>query len=91
MAFKEIVVPASPCPYCGVVMDAATHTDGDKAPEAGDLCFCIACGNWQQFDQDLRRIPASQEQLDYAAKDERTRAIKLAWFLDTVKERILPA
>jgi hypothetical protein len=79
------IIP-SPCPSCGVVLDAATHTDEDKNPKPGDLCLCINCGNWQQFDKDLRRIPASQELLDYAAKDQRTQAIKLAWFLAKLAE-----
>lgn len=50
--------PASNCPACNTVLDAATGiaAAGHK-PEHGDVSFCIACGELLQFDADLRAVP----------------------------------
>jgi hypothetical protein len=57
-------VPASACPICGYVMDAATAADDSgRAPSAGDFSFCIGCAAALRFDDDLRLVPIVPDDL----------------------------
>lgn len=63
MTLNSNEVPASACPACGTVQDAATHKDNEAvAPTEGDFSVCFDCGAICTFGPDL--------QLQYAAETD---------------------
>ena len=66
-------VPASACPECGYVMDAASVADGaPRRPEPGDVTLCIKCAAVAVFDDALHlRKPARSEWRKYSPEIRR--------------------
>jgi hypothetical protein len=61
---------ASPCPFCGKVMDCASNIEGKGAPEPGDVSLCIYCGGVMIFDRELvGRKPTDPELFALALSD----------------------
>lgn len=47
-------LPATPCPWCGYVLDAASYAGGgDVDPVPGDLSVCMSCASVLRFGPDL--------------------------------------
>lgn len=63
-------VPPSPCPHCGVVLDACNSADGGK-PEPGCHTICISCLNVSVFDDELRMAKVTQEEIDAMPAEHR--------------------
>jgi hypothetical protein len=61
-------VPASLCPACSAVLDAAS---GDGIVRPGDLSVCFTCGEILVFDRDLKIAAADMSVL---AQDPELRA-----------------
>lgn len=70
------------CPYCGKLNTHHTNTDGDKAPEDGDIAVCIDCGGAGIFDMHERclRLPTEIEVGEMRESPEVRRVIA-AWLL----------
>lgn len=49
---ETVLVPASPCPGCGELCDAATNFEF-KRPSPGDWSICAYCGHARIFSSDL--------------------------------------
>ena len=64
-------IDPSPCPKCGVQHDAATASDGSGiGPVKGDLSICVDCGSINVFDDDLKLVTITEEQLSEGYDDE---------------------
>lgn len=72
------LLPKSPCPNCGEVLDAATHPTEDVAPTPGDLTMCIKCGEFFSFDDGLKFRPLDEDALTEAPLIEIQR-LRRAW------------
>lgn len=63
----EHETPHDNCPFCGHELTLADNlgpTPESKPPEKGDLTFCIACGEWGLFDENLKmRRPDEMERM----------------------------
>lgn len=55
--------PGQICPTCSYEMDCASCLDDDAAPSAGAFSICIRCGSLAVFDDALRLVIPSAEQL----------------------------
>lgn len=61
--------PESPCPHCGVVMQAASGITG-HVPSPGDFAVCVRCGGINCFDEALGLLPFDAlDSLDEARRD----------------------
>lgn len=67
------LIPPSPCPNCGKVLDAATGVDKRRrpndrmVPRPGNVSVCISCGHICVFDKKLRlRNPTEAEMVQIA-------------------------
>lgn len=70
------------CPSCGVMHDRVA-TVGPEAtlPSAGDLSFCIKCGEWSIFLPDLSlRAPTDDEHIEIGHDPDCIR-LRKAWGL----------
>ncbi|MCY3569295.1 MAG: hypothetical protein OXH38_11750 [Chloroflexi bacterium] len=70
-------LPASACPTCGKVLDAATG-DAPK-PSPGDFTICLCCAEPALFDDDLALgAPTGEEVEEFYAVPELARMQALA-------------
>ena len=46
-------VPPTECLACGEPIDMASNVEGTTPPVAGDISFCLRCGNLARFTDDL--------------------------------------
>jgi hypothetical protein len=53
---------ASPCGHCGKELDAASAAPGER-PEPGCYSICTACGGLSRFDDEMRLVRVSDEEL----------------------------
>jgi len=69
----SVRVPASHCPDCGELCDAATHasSDGEVMPVEGDVTICM-CGSILQFGPGLVLEP-----IDWSKVGESSLKMKL--------------
>jgi hypothetical protein len=59
-----LIVPKSPCPGCGITIDAATCIDHPgAAPVPGDGTICWHCGTLLAFGPDLVLALMTPEQI----------------------------
>jgi len=50
------------CPYCGYEVDSHTTVSSEQTlPEKDDLSVCFNCANICKYDQDLKLIPFTEE------------------------------
>jgi hypothetical protein len=68
-------VPPSKCLNCGRVHDACTGIDGAVTPHPGDVTICLMCGHIMSYDDDLRLVQLTAEQINMVAADPR-----IVWF-----------
>lgn len=56
------LLPASHCPDCGAILDAATSIEKDQRPAPGDVTVCFKCTSFLQFDDNmqLKTLPSSE-------------------------------
>jgi len=45
----------TPCPSCGVLLEAATSTFEEATPSDGDITICIKCGHIMMFENNQPR------------------------------------
>ena len=70
-------MPACRCPYCDILLDAATPAEGDAVPEPGDLSVCIKCASPLVFDDKLiLRKPWPGELADSPQLDAMMRVVR---------------
>lgn len=53
------------CPKCGYKMD--THTsanDPSETPSPNDISICLNCGTFNKFNEDLKLVEFTQEDLE---------------------------
>lgn len=61
------------CPGCGYEVD--THTsanDPSETPSPNDISICLGCGTFNKFNEDLKLVPFTEEDLE--STDPRLRA-----------------
>lgn len=58
---RDTLLPKSPCPNCGKVLDTATHPTEDVSPTPGDLTMCIQCGEFFSFGAGLELRPLDED------------------------------
>ena len=54
---------AQGCPKCGYTIDACSGIDHNNGPQPEDLTLCINCAAYLQFDDELRLVMFTDEQL----------------------------
>lgn len=61
-AFVEI--PPCPCPYCGIVLNAAATEDADVAtPTPGNITMCATCAGVSRFNDQLKMVKVAPAEL----------------------------
>ena len=75
----EYVVPHGVCVVCGHHFDLASNATGERGPQPGDASVCVVCGDVTFFDEEMRRRPATPEELAEMPEDAKRAiaAIKL--------------
>jgi hypothetical protein len=63
MKFKTTRLDDDNCPKCGYNLSAAT-SDVGATPEPGDYSICIECYAFLRFDDNLKLIALTEEELD---------------------------
>src|SRR5262245_33137345 len=68
----EYRTPSNHCLECGYELDcaAAPGTEPRRAPQAGDLSICVACGHLTVFDAELKLREPTQAEILEVAGDE---------------------
>jgi hypothetical protein len=56
-------VPPSPCGHCGRVNEKASGNPGEH-PEPGMFVVCSGCGGVNQFDDELKHVIVTDEEID---------------------------
>jgi hypothetical protein len=59
-----VQTPATRCPGCGLVLNAATNLEGANLPVPGDLSVCLGCGGMMRFTDELRVVPLEEEDFE---------------------------
>lgn len=66
------MLPPSPCPACGKVMDAAGDpADEGRVPLPGDYSFCMYCSAFLKFGPGMELLEVPDEELDAMDDDHR--------------------
>ena len=87
-------MPLTYCPLCHRPLDAATpvNNKNKKAPEEGDITFCLTCGAILIFTSDLKVRLMREEEVDELPKETihiiaRTLEILKSFIRDRAVER----
>jgi hypothetical protein len=70
------------CPHCGNELDAAMHITGKRGPRAGDLAFCVDCGQWSFYTLERGRLgqrKPSDDELMALHLNQNVHRIERAW------------
>jgi hypothetical protein len=52
------------CPHCGYEVDSHTTVSSEQTlPEKDDLSVCFHCANFLKYDQDLKLVPFTEEDI----------------------------
>lgn len=52
------------CPACKKDLNTAAPVDGEAVPKPGDFQICIHCGTWSEYNDDMKLVAFTQEDLD---------------------------
>lgn len=63
MKFKTTRLEDDNCPNCGHTLSAAT-SDINATPESGDCSICIECYTFLQFDDNLKLLALTEDEID---------------------------
>lgn len=68
------------CACCGHAIDATTRAMGQQAPPSpGDVSFCVYCGGWSMFDEELGLRLPTEEESQWIAEDMECILIADTW------------
>lgn len=73
---KQSRTPATLCPNCGTLLDAATNTMGTQKPSPGDFSVCIRCSAPLRFTESMDVRLLTDE--DFSEVPEELRIVQLA-------------
>jgi len=80
----HVIVPASMCPTCGYVMNAAGLADGGIGrPTIGDIAGCMACGQPLVYSDDMQVRVMTKAEHDALPPDQRRDLAKIRAFAQT--------
>lgn len=57
------------CPSCGILLNAASHFEGEASPEPGDVTVCATCKTILTFGEAMDLRLATQEEINEAEKE----------------------
>jgi hypothetical protein len=60
---KTTILKPSFCPFCFKMLDAASSVRGEEVPQPGDFTVCISCCNVLLFDDDMKLLASSLEDI----------------------------
>lgn len=82
-------IPESNCPWCGHIIDGATHPDDDsKMPSPGDVSACIRCAGLLEFDANLKIVKLPDATLDAMRFNDFGGYMQLMHIRNTIREVI---
>jgi hypothetical protein len=68
------------CPHCGKLQELHTSvTDPDAVPTPGSISFCFTCGGISAYDEDLRLVHLTLDQMEEIDKSIELQNITRAW------------
>lgn len=67
------------CPTCGGEHDCASATNGHRRPSPSDVSFCIHCGGWNAFDDDLNLRPLNEDEKAFVDSSDTCKLMKSKW------------
>lgn len=76
-SFRDREPAPGVCPTCSEVLDAATNTEGDRAPKAGDVSVCAYCATLLIFEDErhMRELDPNEIAADLLARLEGIAAV----------------
>lgn len=54
----------SKCASCGHILDTATGVEEGTTPSVNDLTVCVYCGELHRFDEDLKLVLLTEEEIE---------------------------
>lgn len=81
----QIELVPSNCGHCGVGLEMATGIEEER-PGPGDPSICIYCGEWNEFDEELRLRPTSKEMVALKIGPQLEEGVR-ACVVQSIKER----